>query len=129
VKKDTFTVLLLVSTLFLDKLWKLWPDSTVVFKKFPYSDTLITNQTYVWMIFLNVILLIYIHSWYYKFDEYRVIFGAWFCLQFLQLIEFFLTYNEALAHIEVSGFLIGINVMNIKYAVIFSLTLHKLWSN
>lgn len=81
------------------------------------------------MIFLNVIQLIYIHSWYYKFEQYRVIFGVWFALQFFQLIEFFFTYNEALVSFEVSGFLIGINIMNIKYLTIFSLTLHKLWSN
>ncbi len=128
-RSDTITVLFIVSTLFLDKLWKLWPDSTVVFKMFPYSEVEITKQTYVWMVFLNIITMIYVHSWCYKFDQYRAIFGVWFCLQFLQLIEFLFTYNEALVSFEVSGFLIGINIMNIKYLTIFSLTLHKLWSN
>ncbi len=129
-KRDTFTVVLIVSTLFIDKLWKLFPDSNIVYQMFPYSIVEITIQTYYWMICLNIITLIYIHTWYYKFEEFRLIFGVWFLFQTLQFFEFFFTYNEALAWLEIGKHKIALNIMNFKYFTVASLTLHKLiWKN
>lgn len=120
--REKFTVVLIVSSLFLKELWTLFPDSLVTYKMFPYSDTMITKQTYIWFLCYYGIWLIIVHSWYYKFPDYRTLFGVWFLFQAVEVIEFYFTYNEALYYLHYKQHEIGVNVTNIKYVVLIILT-------
>jgi hypothetical protein len=115
-------VLLIVSTLFLKELWTLFPYDTETYKLFPYSETMMTKQTYIWFLCYYGIWLIILHSWYYKFVDYRIIFGVWFLFQIAEFVEFYFTYNEALYYLHFRQHKIGVNVTNIKYVVLIFLT-------
>lgn len=124
--REKFMVVLIVSTLLLRELWTLFPDSTVAYKMFPYSDTMITKQTYIWFLCYYGIWLIIIHSWYFKFSDYRLLFGVWFLLQVAEVIEFYFTYNEALYYLHFRQHKIGVNVTNIKYVILIFLSGYEL---
>jgi hypothetical protein len=98
---------------------------------FRYSDQLIAKQTYFWFFCFYAIQLIVVSSWYYKFEEYRVIFGAWFVFQLLEVVEYYLTYNEAHWWIRVGDERIGLNVIKFKYVTVTALTIKhfiiKIW--
>lgn len=117
---------MIASTLFIKELWTLYPSSTLEYKMFPYSETMITKQTYIWFMCYYAIQLIVVHTWYYKFPEYRLIFGVWFILQVMEFIEFLFSYNEALLWFYIDTHKINLNVINLKYLTIISLTTHHL---
>lgn len=123
---DSVFVGLIISTLFIKELWTFYPYSEQTYKMFPYSPTLITKQTYFWFFCFYAIQLIVVSSWYYKFEECRVIFGVWFIFQFLEVIEYYLTYNEPHLWIWVDlnrEHKIGLNVIKFKYLSVGVLTI------
>lgn len=125
--KDAMFVGLIISTLFIKELWKFYPYSETVYKMFPYSEQMITKQTYFWFFSFYAIQLIVVASWYYKFEDYRFIFGAWFIFQILEFIEYYFTYNEAHLWFYIGQPIeenkIGLNVIKFKYFTIVILTL------
>lgn len=129
--RDAVFVGLIITTLFIKELWKLVPYSEQTFKMFPYSDTLITKQTYFWFWCFYGIQIIIVSSWWYKFEDYRTIFTAWFIFQVLEFIEFYFTYNEALIWFYVGehteGRKIGLNVIKFKYVTVAGLTIKKIY--
>lgn len=111
---------LIISTLFIEKLWKVAPYSKVTYPMFlPYSDTLITKPTYYWFFGIYTIQLIYIRVWYVLLPQYRLIFNTWFIFQMLEVLEFYLTFNEP--HIFFLG--LGITVVKLKYVGILISTI------
>lgn len=125
--KNVFFFGLIISTLVIKELWKLFPYSEVTFKMFPYSEQMITKQTYFWFFCFYAIQLIVVSSWYYKFESYRKIFGVWFIFQALEVIEYYFTYNEP--HIWIcfgdhkEEHQIGINIIKFKYVAVIGLTI------
>lgn len=106
----------------------MFPADSTEYSLFPFSDTVMTKQTYVWFICFYAIQLIVVHTWYQKFPEWRMIFSVWFIFQVLEFIEGLLTYNEAKIWVFIGRHQINMNVINFKYVTIFTLTLRKiLW--
>jgi hypothetical protein len=128
--RDAMFVGLIISTLFIKELWKFYPYSDQTFKMFPYSDVMITRQTYFWFFCFYAIQIIVVASWYYKFEEYRLIFGAWFIFQVLEVSEYYFTYNEPhfwiwLDRKEENR--IGLNVIKFKYITVITLSIRHFY--
>lgn len=126
--KDSWLVALILSTLFIKELWTMFPADSVEHSLFPFSDITITKQTYIWFLCFYAIQLIIIHTWYVKFPEYRLIFAVWFWFQVMEFVEYLLNYNESKYWFLIGNHQINLNVINVKYVTIFTLTLRKfLW--
>ena len=123
--KDNYLLVLILSTLFIKELWTMFPADSTERSLFPFSDTKITPQTYIWFLCFYAIQLIIIHTWYVKFPEYRLLFAVWFVFQVLEFIEYMLNYNEAKMWFYVGRHQINLNVINFKYVTIFSLTIRQ----
>jgi hypothetical protein len=114
---------LIVSTLFIEKLWKFTPYSEELHHLFLYSDTLISYPTYYWFFCLYLVKLIYIRVWCVFLPQYWMVFNTWFIFQILEVVEFYFAYNEP--QIFIYGF--GLTVEKFKYvAIVITLTI-QLW--
>ncbi len=127
--RDLVLIGLVMSTLFIKELWKLEPDSEELLKMFPYSDQLITRQTYYWFFCFYGNQLIIVHSWYEKFDKYSIIFSTWFVFQILEVVEYYYTYNEPQFFIRVfwSEELFGLTVVKLKYIAVVTSFFFNIW--
>lgn len=93
------------------------PEQEVSFHYFVFA----AGEYLIW-----VMVFVVIHE---LFEQARDI-TSWFVIfQSLEVVEYFLTYNEAIIHIpvprEIFGEYIGINITNIKTVVMFALIVKK----
>lgn len=117
---------MLVSTLFIKEMWTLIPWSASTHKLFPFSDVMITNQTYYSYACHYAVALVVSMVIYDKFDQCKSVFGPWMILNALEFIEYFVTYNQPLAYVTAGDHKFHVTITNIRYIVISILTIHKL---
>lgn len=119
-------LVILFATYLIHEAWTLFPDSSAVFKMFPFSDQVISKQYYVFLVSQYVIWIIVFGVIYVLIEEGLRDVVKWFLVfQCLELIEFFLTYNEPLLRVKIINIPVGINITNIKVVVMFVLVTSK----
>lgn len=119
-------LVVLFATYLLHELWTLWPKSETEYAAFPLKpDILITRQTYIHMLCKYAIWVIMMAIIYAMYPEARDVMIWFVAFQFLELIEYILTYNKAIYRLSILGLNIGINITNIKAVVMFILVTKK----
>lgn len=79
--------------------WKEAGYSQNEYALFPYSDQLITIQTYVWIISIRFIFVVMAWIILQSSDEYRFSLWVFFWINVFKLIEFFFNYNGVWVYI------------------------------
>jgi hypothetical protein len=106
--------LVLFATYLIREVWQFFPASEAEYYMFPFSEQAISKQYYVYLVcqYFNWVLVFLVI--YLLFDEARDLMIWFLAFQVLELIEFFLTYNEARFHIRLLNYPVGINITNIR---------------
>jgi hypothetical protein len=121
--KGAWILIWLYLTWILHESYLLVPHSEIEYQPFPFSEQWLTKQSYVFLACKYAIALILVAIIHSLMVEYRhiTIWFVWF--QFLELGEYFLTYNRELFSQQIIAspieFSVGINITNIKIAVMF----------
>jgi hypothetical protein len=127
-------VIILYLTWLLHESYLLVPKSDEVYQPYPYSEQWVSKQYYVFGACGYAISLILVAIIRELLPEARKIMTLFVAFQFLELIEYFLTYNREFfstqiltSPVELS---LGINITNIKVGVMFVvLSKEFLWTS
>lgn len=116
----------LLTTYLIHEAYSLFPEDDSVYTPFIFNPTQEVSFQYfvfgaceylIWVVVFAVIHVLFV--------EARDV-TLWFLIfQSLEVVEYFLTYNEAMIHLPVPGEDIGINITNIKIVVMFILVTKK----
>lgn len=118
------------STYLIHEAWTLpFFNSTAVIQPFVLSNQEVTMQYFVFGASEYAIWLILMAVIYHLFTAAREVM-IWFVIfQALELLEYFISYNEPWGFIPLPGKDLGINITNIKMVVMFVVvTKHILWN-
>jgi hypothetical protein len=120
--KELWVIILIVSSLVLRELWILFPADYTAYKMFPYSEIEITKQTY-WSYPLRFASeMMWTAAIYLFIQKFRFFFHVLFVVQFIEIIEYFYTYNEP--WFEAFGIPVGITVTKF---IVLTLTIIMQW--
>jgi hypothetical protein len=118
----------LITTYLIHELWTLFPEGTELISPFPFSDQQVTRQYFVFGASEYIIWVVWASVVHILFVEARDV-TRWFVIfQSLEVVEYFLTYNEPLYFMPVPGEDIGINITNIKIVTMFVLVVNKFFT-
>jgi hypothetical protein len=122
-------LVMLLTTYLIHEAYSLFPDPVdpdLVFRPFILNpDQEVSLQYFVFAACEYLIWVIVFAVIHMLFVEARDV-TIWFIVfQSLEVIEYFLTYNEAMIHIPLPGEDLGINITNIKIVVMFILVTKK----
>ena len=116
-------MVMLFGALVLRELWILLPTNEATFDPFPLYDIQITRPTHVAFACGYASMMILTYCFSLLMESERLVMYFWFCLQAVEFLDYFLTYNTA--WFSLMGFGIGITV--IKFTTLFTVILYRLW--
>lgn len=133
-KEAKWIIVILYFTWLLHEFYLWVPKSDVLYSLYPFSDQKVTKQYYVFGACGYAISLILVAIIRKLLPEGRKIMTLFVVFQFLELIEYFITYNREFfstqiltSPVEIS---VGINITNIKIVVLFIIIAKEfLWTN
>lgn len=116
--REMWAIILIVASLVIRELWILLPADYQVYPMFPYSDILITKQTY-WSYPLRFASeMLWTAALYLFFQNFKSFLHVLFLVQFVELIEYFYTYNEPWFETVVFGAEIPVGITVSKFIVL-----------
>jgi hypothetical protein len=126
-ENSKWILVILFATYLLHEAFTLFPQSEVEYRLFPFNqEQLITVRFWVYLACKYAVLTILMAIIYQLSDSHKDILKMFVVFQFLELIEYFLTYNKSLFHIPVLTLKVGINITNIKVVTMFVLVSTKI---
>jgi hypothetical protein len=120
----------LYTTYLIHEAWTLPIFTDRMVQPFLFVDQVVSQQYFIFGASEYLIWVIWAAVVHVLFVEARDV-TKWFLIfQSLEVVEYFLTYNEPLLFIPIPGDRIGINITNIKIVVMFILVFKKcfLWN-
>lgn len=132
-RRAIWIVGILYLTWLLHESYLLVPKSDVLYQPFPFSEQLVSKQYYVFGACGYAISLILVSIIRELLPEARKIMTLFVTFQFLELIEYFLTYNREFFSTQILTspveFSIGINITTMKIAVMTVVLFRELWTS
>jgi hypothetical protein len=117
-----------LSALAFREAWLLIPESAALFDPFPFYDIQISQRTYFYFAFYYGSNLIFICAFLQLSPYFKEFFHIWFGLQFIELIDYFLTYNQTwylVGQIHIGITLIKLVTLTITILFGWIYSLHK----
>lgn len=129
-----WVVVILYLTWWLHEAYLLVPKSEVLYQPFPFSEQQVSRQYYVFGACNYAIALILVAIIrFLLLPEARKIMTVFVWFQFLELIEYFLTYNREFFKTEFMTepieLTVGLNITSIKIVTMFLLIGEELWKH
>lgn len=115
-------LILILSALVLREAWILIPESSNTFDPYPYFDAQVSRQYYFYFAFYYASNLLFVYTFYEVIKDHKEFFHLWFALQTVELIDYFLTYNNA--WFKVGAISVGITLVKL---VTLTVTILVLW--
>lgn len=116
--REMWALILIAASLVIRELWILIPTDYQTYQMFPYSDISITKQTY-WSYPLRFASeMLWTAALFLFFQTFKSFLHVLFLVQFVELIEYFYTYNEPWFETVVFGLEIPVGITVSKFIVL-----------
>lgn len=114
-------IVLIFASLVLREMFLLFPEDPYLFDPFPLADIQINTQLYAYFAFFYIAMALIAWAFLILMPSYSFILTAWFFLQIVEVVDYFLTYNTAWFH--VGNF--GVSITIVKFTILAGLIIHR----
>jgi hypothetical protein len=122
-KKEFYIMAAVILAFVIREVWTLKDFPSGEISPFPFSKQGIYRSTYVWMVCLNLMVIVFLLCLHQYSDKAKLFFQVAIWLQLAEIVEFILNYNQPWIRLSLGVHHVPINVTTLRYVVLFIVSL------